>query len=82
MHANLFFITGPLQHEMAHVLGFGTLWNINGLYTDGTGVFNLNTNAQSEWEAIGCTGRLPVELDGGPGTVDGHWVSVAVVISQ
>lgn len=62
-------------HEMAHVLGFGTLWELNGVYDGedtGSDVFR-GPAANAEWDALGCTGVLPVELDGGEGTAGGHW---------
>jgi hypothetical protein len=62
-----------ILHEMGHVLGVGTLWTDNGLYTQGSGVYASGTRADAEWNSIGCSGPLPVELDGGPGTRDGHW---------
>ncbi len=61
-------------HEMAHVIGFGTVWQANGVYTNGTGeyrgqnaldIYNLEFDPQAEF--------IPVELDGGLGTADGHW---------
>lgn len=53
-----------LEHEMAHVLGIGTLWAINGL-TDESNYFNFlgcpygsDTNASREWGRIsGCQGQ-------------------------
>lgn len=71
-----------ILHEMAHVLGFGTLWNYgsNDLYSNGTvfGVFK-GPNAVREWEVVGCAANspnplgVPVELGGGEGTKDSHW---------
>jgi hypothetical protein len=62
-----------ILHEMAHVLGFGTLWEQNGLYNKGSGRYANDTRADAEWKTIGCSGPLPVELDHGDGTKDGHW---------
>lgn len=60
-------------HEMAHVLGFGTLWELNGVYNEGTGEF-LGPNATAYWQSeFDQTGPPAVELAGGPGTADGHW---------
>jgi hypothetical protein len=56
-----------ILHEMAHVLGVGTLWERNGLYSFGSGTYATGTSADAEWKRIGCTGPLPVELDGGMG---------------
>ena len=62
-----------ILHEMAHVLGFGTLWELNGVYTDGTGEF-LGSNATAVWNSeFGQTGTADVELQGGSGTANAHW---------
>lgn len=73
-------------HEMAHVLGIGTLWNTasfggvfagtQSLYTDGTGQYtgaNGLAAWQSEFAGQGSATFVPVELGGGAGTADGHW---------
>ena len=85
--------TGTLDdvilHEMGHVLGIGTLWNISALtstqpfastqnlYTSGTGQYT-GANAIAAWQ--GEFGQadafMPVELGGGPGTANGHWNEV------
>lgn len=64
-----------IDHEVGHVLGVGTWWEYNELYDpdSGPGVYNSNTNAAREWNAIGCSGPLPVELEGGRGTANVHW---------
>lgn len=64
-----------ILHEMGHVLGFGTLWTYNGLYTDGTGQFHGSTalsTYRTEFNQPGAT-FVPVELGGGSGTANGHW---------
>lgn len=65
---------GLLLHEVAHVLGFGTLWMENGLYTDGTGQYT-GTHAirayQQEFDPFAVS--IPVELDGAEVTRDAHW---------
>lgn len=61
-------------HEMAHVMGFGTLWQLNGLSTPGSGQYtgqNALDIYRLEFDPLATF--IPVELDGGPGTVDGHW---------
>lgn len=67
----LFFNT--LNHEIAHTLGFGTLFVENGLLVNGTGQF---TGAQGlatfQDEFDPDATFIPIELDGGPGTADGH----------
>ena len=70
-------------HEMAHVIGFGTLWtyntNLNGttynLYTDGSGQY-YGPNALAQWQSEFNRPNdtfVPVELEGGSGTANGHW---------
>lgn len=62
-----------VMHEMAHVLGFGTLWGLNGVYNTGTGEF-LGTNATAYWQSeFGQTGTPDIELAGGAGTANAHW---------
>jgi hypothetical protein len=70
-----------ILHEMAHVLGFGTLWNYGSWsfqqgtcsvdpYFDGSG-------AIAAFNAAGGSGRtgtkVPVENTGGSGTICSHW---------
>lgn len=73
-----------ILHEMAHVLGIGTVCrsknvvrrirkgrNISYLYEG-----PIATNVwQNEW---GCTEAPPVEADGGGGTAGGHWDEVCM----
>lgn len=54
-------IGNVVRHEMGHALGFGTLWELNGLYVKGSGEYASGTRADAEWKAIGCSGPLPVE---------------------
>jgi hypothetical protein len=67
-----------ILHEMAHVMGFGTLWTNNGVYTNGsgqyTGAFALAAY-QAEFGQPLAT-FVPIELGGGPGTADAHWNEV------
>ena len=61
-----------IQHEMAHVLGFGTLWtsNYNGVYQDGTGRYTgpaALAEYRREFSQPGAQ-WVPVELGGGAGT--------------
>ncbi|MES2440876.1 MAG: leishmanolysin-related zinc metalloendopeptidase [Verrucomicrobiota bacterium] len=74
---------GVVLHEMAHVLGIGTLWtlnnNVNGttyqLYNDGSGQYtgpNALARWRSEFNQPSAT-FVPVELGGGGGTANGHW---------
>lgn len=74
---------GVVLHEMAHILGIGTLWtfnnNVNGttynLYTAGSGQYtgpNALTEYKTEFNQPSAT-FVPVELGGGGGTANGHW---------
>jgi MYXO-CTERM domain-containing protein len=63
-----------IVHEMAHVIGFGTLWTYNDLYTDGTGEYvGEYALAQYQEEFDADATYVPVEQDGGDGTEDAHW---------
>lgn len=77
---------GVVLHEMAHVLGLGTLWNINNnvnstsydLYTNGSGRYT-GPNALAQWQSESLRPAdtfVPVELGGGAGTANGHWNEV------
>lgn len=62
-------------HEMAHVMGFGSLWTLNGVYVNGSGRFtgaNAIAAARVEFGRPGAT-FIPVELGGGSGTANAHW---------
>jgi Leishmanolysin len=67
-----------ITHEMGHVLGIGTLWELKGLLKR-PGTANptfAGAGAMEEYRALrGATRRrrVPVENTGGPGTADGHW---------
>ncbi len=62
-----------ILHEMAHVMGFGTLWTNNGVYVNNSGEFT-GSSATAAWQAdFGQTGTPDVELQGGGGTANGHW---------
>jgi Leishmanolysin/SdrD B-like domain len=64
-------------HEMAHVLGLGTLWDDRNLLTGAqttTPTF-VGTQAVTEYNRIfglNASG-VPVEAGGGPGTRNSHW---------
>lgn len=58
-------------HEMAHSLGFGSIWDRLGLVTDG---LFTGDNAVGEYIDLGGTASgIPVEQDGGSGTAGAHW---------
>ena len=68
-------------HEMAHVLGFGTLWDetpFGGVRKVVLGIGGSNprfngSRAVAEWSRLGGIGHVPVEGTGGPGTMGSHW---------
>jgi hypothetical protein len=58
-------------HEMAHSLGFGSIWDRLGLVTNG---LFTGAGAVGEYHAMGGTASgVPVEQDGGSGTAGSHW---------
>lgn len=64
-----------VEHEMAHVLGVGTMWSSMSLIS-GSGTSDprfTGSNAVTEWHALGGTGDVPVEAAGGSGTAEAHW---------
>lgn len=69
-----------IVHEMGHVLGVGTLWNVAPFGFDRTlrggsddNPYFLGRKANVFWNAEGGTEELPIEGDFGPGTRFGHW---------
>lgn len=75
-----------IRHEMGHVLGFGTLWSSSGVglagfqevYVDGTGQYTGAAALAAYRQEFGQADAsyVPVELDGGAGTANGHWNEV------
>ncbi|MGC6455797.1 MAG: hypothetical protein ACON39_05800 [Coraliomargaritaceae bacterium] len=64
-----------VRHEMGHVLGHGSLWALNGVYEEGTGQYTGASGLaafREEFNQPEAT-YVPVELDGGEGTANGHW---------
>ena len=58
-------------HEMAHSLGFGSIWDRLGLVTNG---LFTGANAVGEFLDMGGSGSgIPVEQDYGAGTAGSHW---------
>lgn len=69
-------------HEMAHVLGFGTLWLPQGLNllagSGGSDPYFTGVQARAAFDRIGGTAytgglKVPLENMGGPGTAESHW---------
>ena len=68
------YIDELLAHEVGHVLGVGTLWISNGVYSANTfhytGVHGL---AAYQAEFNQAVAFVPVENAGNPGTPNAHW---------
>ncbi|MBA4030230.1 MAG: hypothetical protein C0478_04960 [Planctomyces sp.] len=66
-----------ILHEMGHVLGIGTVWDLQGLL-QGAGTADprfTGGQATAEYNArfANVETGVPVENSGGPGTRDSHW---------
>lgn len=68
-----------ITHEMGHVLGIGTIWDLKSLLK-GAGTSNPTFNgkgAKAEYRTLrggsGAPKKVPVENTGGGGTADSHW---------
>ncbi len=66
-----------VTHEMGHVLGIGTLWDfgLNNVYKNGSGEYTGAAGLarwKTEYNQPDAT-FIPIELNGGEGTKDGHW---------
>ncbi|GGX59343.1 peptidase [Tateyamaria omphalii] len=66
-----------ILHEMAHVLGFGTLWDRKNLI-QGTGTMDprfVGASAAREFAALDPQGgnAVPISNTGGAGTRESHW---------
>lgn len=75
---NAGLLLAVVLHEIAHVIGFGTLWTDNGVYANETGAYtgaNALAAYKAEFNQLNAA-SIPVELGGGPGTADGHWDEV------
>ena len=72
-----------IRHEMGHVLGIGTLWNVDGVrtYLAGAGSADpqyLGPNGEAASAVLGFTrdgAAVPVENVGDDGTANSHWRS-------
>ncbi len=70
-------LVNVIMHEMGHVLGVGTTWNLNGVFTGG-GSDPIFTGANAKIEYAKMIGTLTptnvlVENTGGSGTINSHW---------
>lgn len=66
-----------ILHEVGHVLGIGSLWDLQGLIVgEGTSdPYFLGTRGAQEYNDLGGApaDSIPVENTGGSGTADAHW---------
>ena len=77
-----------IQHEMGHVLGFGTVWKSDGLLATPSASGSscdstkdphfIGSQGLAAFDQIGgatyvASAKVPVENRGGSGTCDGHW---------
>jgi hypothetical protein len=63
-----------LAHEVGHVLGIGTLWQANGVYSFGTGRYTGQYGlAAYKAEFDPAATYVPVELAGAASTANKHW---------
>ncbi|MFD1344209.1 leishmanolysin-related zinc metalloendopeptidase [Litorisediminicola beolgyonensis] len=72
-------------HEMMHAIGFGTLWNLQGLTSGSVSGGDMRFTGEmatalynSEFSDLaandpGSLLGVPIETDGGAGTAGGHW---------
>lgn len=73
---SLGFFDEVVEHEMGHVLGFGTLWNFGRSLLQGAGTADprfVGPLAVAAYDRLGGSGTVPVEGEFGPGTRDSHW---------
>ena len=70
-----------ILHEMAHVLGIGTLWSSFGLIANPCPSFGvcttdpryLGSQGNTGFAQLGGSGLIPIANTGGAGTANGHW---------
>ncbi len=62
-----------IVHELAHIIGFGTLWTYNDLVDNNGQYIGAAALAAYQAEFDPSAAFIPVELDGGPGTAYSHW---------
>ena len=63
-----------ILHEMGHVLGLGTNWVLTGFVTDLlTDPAYTGRGGVAAYQQLGGARYVPLENDGGLGTVIGHW---------
>jgi hypothetical protein len=83
-------LNAVILHEMGHVLGIGSLWNLFGFLQlpsagGATSTTDTHFNGPNAIEAFNAMGfasytgnKVPVENTGGPGTANGHWRDIVL----
>lgn len=73
-YLGLNYLEDILAHEIGHALGIGTLWDDNGVYVNGTGMYTGRHGLRAYREDFDPTATfVPVELAGSAGTINQHW---------
>ena len=69
------YLTNVMTHEFAHVMGFGSLWEFNGLIDPITGLYDADTNAGRIYNNDNGTTDvgIPLTTDVGSGSDLNHW---------
>ncbi len=68
---------GVILHEMAHVLGLGTLWDTFSLISPTNEYQYVGSTALSAWRVVSTNPNatyVPLETEGGAGTAGAHWL--------
>ena len=71
-----------IEHEMLHILGIGSLWDDNNLFSSTEDDFNPYTGpaANNVWQTTwGCTGSPPIRTTGRDGTRGVHWSDACLI---
>ncbi|HEY8104520.1 MAG TPA: leishmanolysin-related zinc metalloendopeptidase, partial [Gemmatimonadales bacterium] len=71
-------LNGVIEHEFGHLLGFGTIWDLDSLVQDTTGTDPWFSGAQAQAAFHAAMPSymdkiVPVEATGGAGTALSHW---------
>lgn len=73
-YLGLNYVDEILAHEIGHVLGIGTKWIVNGVYTNNTFQYTGQYGVAAYRQEFDPNATfVPVEDAGGPGTPNTHW---------
>jgi hypothetical protein len=76
LSSNIEFFTRVMIHEFGHVMGIGTLWEVNNLIDPTTATYNANTYAGIAYGELLDTDTptaIPLTTGVGPGSDLRHW---------